>query len=111
MLIMQGVNIIVALGHSGYEKDRMIALHCPDVDLVIGGHSHTFLYTGNEPDEEKSEGDYPIVMTRPNGRQVPVLQAYAFTKYLGQIDLEVCSCGQDIDPMIIFSIFLCTYVF
>ncbi|KAL7735760.1 hypothetical protein ACLKA6_020009 [Drosophila palustris] len=94
LLIMQGVNIIIALGHSGYEKDRMIALHCPDVDVVIGGHSHTFLYTGNPPDEEKPEGDYPTVMTRSNGQQVPVLQAYAFTKYLGKINLEFDDTGK-----------------
>lgn len=34
----QGVNIIIALGHSGLEKDKEIAAECPDIDLVIGGH-------------------------------------------------------------------------
>lgn len=34
----QGVNIIIALGHSGLERDKQIAHECHDIDLVIGGH-------------------------------------------------------------------------
>ncbi|KAH8370442.1 hypothetical protein KR093_003550 [Drosophila rubida] len=90
-LTHQGVDIIIALGHSGYDKDRMIALACHDVDVVIGGHSHTFLYTGTPPSYDRPEGDYPTVVTRPNGQKVPVLQAFAFTKYLGKINLEVAN--------------------
>jgi 5'-nucleotidase len=33
-----GINIIIALGHSGLERDKQIAAQCPEVDLVIGGH-------------------------------------------------------------------------
>ncbi|EDW10339.2 protein 5NUC [Drosophila mojavensis] len=92
-LLNQGVNIIIALGHSGFEMDKMIAEHCPDVDVVIGGHSHTFLYTGSPPDIEKPDGNYPTIVTKSNGRKVPVLQAYAFTKYMGIIDLEFDDYG------------------
>lgn len=69
--------------------DQEIAESCPDVDVVIGGHSHTFLYTGYPPEIEKPEGNYPTVVFKENGRKVPVLQAYAFTKYMGKISLEV----------------------
>lgn len=41
-----GVDILIALGHSGIEMDIQIARDVEDIDLVIGGHSHTFLYTG-----------------------------------------------------------------
>lgn len=41
-----GVNIIIGLGHSGIEKDKEIAREVEDIDLIVGGHSHTFLYTG-----------------------------------------------------------------
>lgn len=37
-----GVNIIIALGHSGLERDKQIAAQCPDLDLVIGGHCKGF---------------------------------------------------------------------
>lgn len=40
-----GIDIIIALGHSGFEMDRRIAKSIPEVSLVIGGHTNTFLYT------------------------------------------------------------------
>ena len=45
----KGVNIIIAVGHSGFEKDQEIAKNVPDVDVVVGGHSNTFLYNGQSP--------------------------------------------------------------
>lgn len=41
-----GVDILIALGHSGFQMDIQIARDVEDIDLVIGGHSNTFLYTG-----------------------------------------------------------------
>ncbi|XP_050069190.1 protein 5NUC-like [Anopheles maculipalpis] len=83
----QGVNILIALGHSGLERDKEIAAHCPDVDLVIGGHSHTFLYSGSAPDVEDPAGPYPVMVKNAAGKDVPVVQAYAYTKYLGYLHL------------------------
>ncbi|KAH8400483.1 hypothetical protein KR222_001499, partial [Zaprionus bogoriensis] len=93
----EGVNIIIALGHSGYRKDQEIAKNCPDVDVVVGGLSHTFLYSGAPPDKENPEGDYPTVVFKESGRRVPVVQAFAFTKYLGKISLEFDDAGILID--------------
>ncbi|EDW01383.1 GH21407 [Drosophila grimshawi] len=93
-LTKRGVKIIIALGHSGYQMDQEIALRCKDVDLVVGGHSHTFLFTGSPPHKEKSAGNYPTVVIRSNGQQVPVVQAYAFTKYLGVLDMEFDNGGR-----------------
>lgn len=69
--------------------DRKIGENCPDIDLVIGGHSNTFLYNGRRPDLEEPVGLYPDVVTNKNDKKVPVVQAYAFTKYLGSIHLTV----------------------
>jgi 2',3'-cyclic-nucleotide 2'-phosphodiesterase (5'-nucleotidase family) len=41
-----GVKILIALGHSGYKTDKLIAEKVPDLDIVVGGHTNTFLYTG-----------------------------------------------------------------
>lgn len=86
-----GVNIIIALGHSGYIVDQQIARECPEVDLVVGGHSNTFLYSGERPDVEKIDGPYPTVIVQKNGKKVPVVQAFAYTKYLGELKLNVSS--------------------
>lgn len=43
-----GINIIIALGHSGYDVDMLIAQNVSEVDVVVGGHSHTFFYSGEK---------------------------------------------------------------
>ena len=57
----QGVNIIIALGHSGYNFDKILASQAPDVDLVVGGHSHSFLYTGENPPDEPEGNIYSLI--------------------------------------------------
>ena len=42
----EGVHIIIALGHAGFETDKRLATEVNDLDLVVGGHTNTFLYTG-----------------------------------------------------------------
>ena len=46
MLKSLGIDIIIAVGHAGYGVDMHLAEQVEHLDLVIGGHSHTFLYTG-----------------------------------------------------------------
>lgn len=41
----EGIDIIIALGHGGYEEvDLAMAEQVEEVDVIVGGHSHTFLY-------------------------------------------------------------------
>jgi len=82
------LNIFIALGHSGLEKDKEIAAKIPDLDVVVGGHSNTFLFTGqNPPSIEQPEGEYPVVFDHGPDDQTLVVQAYAFGKYLGKLDM------------------------
>ncbi|OGH98743.1 MAG: hypothetical protein A2039_08505 [Candidatus Melainabacteria bacterium GWA2_34_9] len=37
------VDLIVVLSHSGFEEDIKVAKAVPEVDVIVGGHSHTFL--------------------------------------------------------------------
>lgn len=41
-----GVNIIIILSHCGINRDVVLANNCPNVNVIIGGHSHTLLYNG-----------------------------------------------------------------
>ncbi|XP_040575833.1 snake venom 5'-nucleotidase [Lepeophtheirus salmonis] len=87
----KGVDIIIALGHSGYDKDQEIARKIPEIDVVVGGHSHSFLYHTNNGASQSGdyiEGDYPTMVRQPSGKQVPVVQAFAFTKYLGKLTVN-----------------------
>ncbi|XP_022910616.2 protein 5NUC-like [Onthophagus taurus] len=87
-LTKEGINIIIALGHSGFKMDKKIAKEVKEVDIVIGGHTNTFLWNGVEPDKEKAEDAYPAEVVQKSGKIVPVVQAYAYTKYLGKLSVN-----------------------
>ncbi|CAH1776837.1 unnamed protein product [Owenia fusiformis] len=88
-LTAQGINKIIALGHSGYKTDKEIAKQVTGVDLVIGGHTNNFLYNGPLLTEgpEKIEDTYPVVVTQDSGSQALVVQDYYYGKYLGYLNL------------------------
>ncbi|XP_041716774.1 5'-nucleotidase [Coregonus clupeaformis] len=92
-LITLGVNKIIALGHSGFVTDKEIARRVKGVDVVIGGHSNTFLYTGEKPSSEVPAGPYPVMVKSEDGRDVPVVQAFAFGKYLGYLKVIFDEAG------------------
>jgi 5'-nucleotidase / UDP-sugar diphosphatase len=79
----QGVNKIVALTHVGYNKDKEIAAAVDGIDVVVGGHSHTYL-SSTDP---KSSGPYPTMVKNPSGAEIPVVTAYAYSKYLGDLTI------------------------
>ncbi|OAE40593.1 5'-nucleotidase C-terminal domain-containing protein [Agrobacterium tumefaciens] len=82
-LKQEGVNKIIALTHVGYPRDLEFIAKIPDVDVVVGGHSHTLLSNT----DQKAEGPYPTLVDNPGGYKVPVVQAGQYSKYLG--DLKV----------------------
>ncbi|MDL2227010.1 metallophosphoesterase, partial [Deltaproteobacteria bacterium OttesenSCG-928-M10] len=79
----QGVNIIIALTHLGLENDRRLARAVKGVDLIVGGHSHSFLSSR----DKKAEGPYPIVEKAPDRKPVLVVSAATACAYLGRLDL------------------------
>lgn len=86
----QGIDIIIVLSHCGIETDMEIAEHGgPNIDIIVGGHSHTFLYTGEHPDiPGEAKYDYPVVITQSDSNhKVLIVQAAAYTKLVGDIVL------------------------
>lgn len=77
-LTEMGVNKIIVLSHSGYGVDQTVAANTTGVDVIVGGHSNTFLAN----DDENADGPYPTVV---NG--VQIVQAYAYGKYLGELNV------------------------
>ena len=84
----QGVKILIALGHSGYSKDLEIARNIPELDVVVGGHTNTFLYTGPNPSNEEALDPYPVVVNHTGNQKTLVVQAFAFGKYLGYLNVD-----------------------
>ncbi|XP_050665740.1 protein 5NUC-like isoform X2 [Leptidea sinapis] len=92
------VNIVIALGHSGFIKDLEIAAEVDGIDLVIGGHSNTFLTNKNTSEiPEFRQGAYPTTVIQKSGRKTLVVQAYAYTKYMGKLHLLFNDAGDIID--------------
>lgn len=77
----QGVNKIVLLSHVGYVRDQEIAQAVDGIDVIVGGHSHTLL-SSTDP---KAAGPYPTLVKNPSGIDVPIVTAYAYSKYLGDL--------------------------
>ncbi|XP_076763675.1 apyrase [Xylocopa sonorina] len=94
----RGIDIIIVLSHCGLDVDRIMAAKCPLIDLIVGGHSHTFLYTGPPPFIDQPEDKYPVVVIQEKtNRKVPIVQAAAFTKYLGNLTVRFDKEGEVID--------------
>ncbi|KAL3184149.1 hypothetical protein MRX96_032436 [Rhipicephalus microplus] len=94
VLKSKGINVFFLISHVGFDVDKKIAEECPDLDLIVGGHTNTFLYTGTPPVDDKVEGPYPYVHRRPDNSTCLIVQAYRFGKYLGFLQLEVDSTGR-----------------
>ncbi|XP_055626265.1 apyrase [Toxorhynchites rutilus septentrionalis] len=94
-LKQQGVNIIIVLSHCGLDVDEEIAANVgDDIDIIVGGHSHTFLYSGDHPTiPGKSQGEYPTIVTQRSGHKVLIVQAAAYTKFVGDIVLFFDDAG------------------
>lgn len=88
-LTEDGVNIIILLSHSGILVELPLAETLENVDVVIGGHSHTLYsnaYSG-------AAGDYPVEFTSPLEEPVLYVQAGENNVFLGRLDLEFDANG------------------
>lgn len=70
-IIEPRVDLLIALTHQGVEEDSLLALEVPQIDLIVGGHSHTRLKSAR----------------RVNG--VLIVQAGSNTENLGYIKVSV----------------------
>ena len=73
--------------HLGLERDKELARSVNGVDVIVGGHSHTYLGPGS------TEGPYPIVEHAPDGAPVLVVTAARATRYLGDLSITFDAAG------------------
>ena len=53
-----------------------------------------FLSLAASPSIETASENYPLIITQKSGKKVPIVHAYAYTKYLGRIFLEFDDNGE-----------------
>lgn len=70
-------DFVFAVTHMGVNKDKKLASKTKQIDLIVGGHSHTVM---SHVHYEKNA----------KGKQVPIVQAGDHTNYMGKmlVDLE-----------------------
>ncbi|MEH6633394.1 MAG: bifunctional metallophosphatase/5'-nucleotidase [Halopseudomonas aestusnigri] len=85
----QGVNKIILLSHIGVPRDIEVAEQVSGLDVIVGGHSQVLLSNSSD----KAYGPYPIVATSKDGHKVPIVQAYAYSKYMGELNLTFDDAG------------------
>ena len=83
-----GVNKVLLLSHVGFMRDQEIAAAVEGISAIIGGHSHTLLSNTVE-----GAPAYATLVENPAGRAVPIVQAFAYSKYLGDLQLEFDADG------------------
>ncbi|MDP8237144.1 MAG: 5'-nucleotidase C-terminal domain-containing protein [Candidatus Erginobacter occultus] len=69
----EGVDLLVVLSHLGLDGDRALAAAVPDIDLIVGGHSHDLL---SQPEKA---GPRPTL----------IVQAGSYGRFAGRLDLKV----------------------
>lgn len=81
----RGINKIIAVTHLGFEEDKKLALLYPDIDLIIGGHSHTIQGDFSDIGVSSYEKNYPF---KPDNTSTYIVTAGYQGLILGNINLS-----------------------
>lgn len=101
----EGVNKIVLLSHLGLGAERDVAKQCPGLDVIIGGHSHTYLGKSGVQGFPQPGGPYPIVIENSESK-VLLVSAWEWGKVFGRIKVNFDDAGKvkdwaDAEPVLV----------
>lgn len=71
----RGNEVIIALTHIGVKKDKKLAKNVPEIDVIVGGHSH-------------SELQEVVFQKTKNDKIVPIVQAGNHGEWLGRLRID-----------------------
>jgi 5'-nucleotidase len=80
----EGCDVVICLSHLGFEyqtdkvSDRVLAAQTSNIDIILGGHTHTFM-------------EKPIEVNNSEGKPVLINQVGWGGLHLGRIDIEISS--------------------
>lgn len=69
-----GCDVVVCLSHLGIREDEILVSQTRNIDIVLGGHSHTFMTE-------------PTLLLNLDGKSVPVSHTGKSGIYVGKIDM------------------------
>lgn len=88
-LTAEGVTKIIVLGHSGYRVDQRVAAETTGVDVIVGGHTNTYLSNS----AEAAERPYPTMVGKSGVGQTAIVSAYVYGKFLGELNVVFDDAG------------------
>lgn len=71
----KGCDMVICLSHLGYTEDKELAASTVNVDLIVGGHSHTLLHKKQ-------------IVRNPEGDDVVVVQNWKWGLNLGHLSVD-----------------------
>ena len=98
----RGIRHIILVTHQGYEADKAMAARLSDVDVIIGGDSHTLLGSFSALGITGSSGPYPTIVKNRDGDRVCIGQAWEYAKAFGLMQIRfddrgtVTSCSGEV---------------
>jgi 2',3'-cyclic-nucleotide 2'-phosphodiesterase (5'-nucleotidase family) len=78
----RGVRCFIIVSHMGIEYDRELARAVPDIDLIVGGHSHTYMR-----EAEQVNGVW-IVQAGDRGRYVGITRFIAGKEGIRSLEMQ-----------------------
>lgn len=73
-LTAKGIKRIIAVSHHGYGPDMEVAAKTRGLDLIVGGHSHTYL---GDPKDPMYQGPYPTLIKNLDGEETLIVQVHS----------------------------------
>lgn len=94
LLKSQNVSIIILLTHCGLDRDKEIARNVDGIDIIVGGHSHTHMYSGRSLGLPDIPTDvYPSVVER-GGQKTLIVHTSGHAKYVGLLRVKFNAAGE-----------------
>ena len=71
----KGCDMVICLSHLGYGEDKDLASQVRNVDLIVGGHTHTLLHKKQ-------------LVKNPDGEDVVVVQNWKWGLNMGHLTID-----------------------
>ncbi len=81
----KGIDKIIFLTHLGYDRDKFLTQQVPEIDVIVGGHSHTLLGDFSNVGLT-SQGTYPTVVDHDDSKTL-ILQAWKWEQVVGDLNV------------------------
>lgn len=97
----QGINKIILVSHYGYEVDKHYSKELTDIDVIVSGHDHALLATTAQLTQQEIstqdtdvQGEYPTIVKDAQGKNILLVSAMEWGRWLGQLHLTFNDEGE-----------------